>query len=344
MRKISIFVSNTLKMKPKVHEHKKKYSMVSKRIIGLLSLVLLFNACDDGEITVETIDFSAAAIVKCNLNDVYYKLNGSEILALEIPASQNAFLNEITPTNTPRIINLNSTNRVVYRSYNGAVTAGNICSTIPASTPTVEEEWTANSGRIEVTTTAIYTTNSTTNATTLSKFNHFIVFKDITFNKPSGVQVYETFIFGNFQTNATVLPFAFDEDAVQKCPSSNLIYNFSGSEAFTLDIASSLYPNTVGTRTGLISATNKVTYKLFTSGLNTNYFCTTPTPTTPILNEEWKAQDGVLNVSGVIEVVTTTETATSYRHTIRLKKVTFQKGTSTFYLGDDYLYGSFVTN
>jgi hypothetical protein len=78
--------------------------------------------------------------------------------------------------------------------------------------------------------------------------------------------------------------------------------------------------------------------------LNTSYFCTTPTPTTPTLNEEWNAQDGVLNVSGVIEVVTTTETAASYRHTIRLKKVTFQKGTSTFYLGDDYLYGSFVTN
>jgi hypothetical protein len=329
MRKISIFVTNTLKM---------------KRIIGLVSLVLLFNACDDGEITVETIDFSSAAIVKCNLNDVYYKLNGTEILALEMRANRNAFINELTAVGVPRPIALNATDRVVYRSYDGTVSGGTICATIPASSPNVVEEWTATSGTMEVTTTAVYTTNPTTNATTLSKYNHFIVFKNISFNKPSGVQVYETFIFGNFQTDATVLPFAFDEDAVQKCPSSNLIFNFSGSEAFTLDIASSLYPNSVGTRTGVISATNKVTYKLFTSGLNTSYFCTTPTPTTPTLNEEWNAQDGVLNVSGVIEVVTTTETAASYRHTIRLKKVTFQKGTSTFYLGDDYLYGSFVTN
>lgn len=344
MRKISIFVTNTLKMKPKIHEHKKKYSMVSKRIIGLLSLVLLFNACDDGELTVETIDFTDAAIVKCGLNDVYYKLNGSEILALEMPANQNAFINELTAVGVPRPIPLTATNRVVYRSYDGTVAAGTICTTIPASLPNVVEEWTANSGTMEVTTTAVYTTDPTTNATTLSQYNHYIVFKNISFNKPSGVQVYETFVFGNYRTPATTLPFAFIEANVQKCPSSNLIYNFSARESFTLDIAPSLYPNVVGTQTGLISATNKVTYKLFETSLNAGYFCTTPTPSTPILQEEWNAQDGVLNVSGVIEVVTTTETASSYRHTIRLKKVTFQKGTSTFYLGDDYLYGSFVTN
>ena len=244
---------------------------------------------------------------------------------------------------TPRSINLSATNRVIYRSYNGAVVAGNICSTIPATTPNVVEEWTANSGRMEVTTTAVYTTNPTTNATTIDKYNHYIVFKDISFNKPSGVQVYETFVFGNYQTEAADMPFGFNVNNVQKCPATNLIYNFSGSEALTLDIAPTLYPNVVGTQTGLISATNKVTYKLYTSALNPSYFCTTPTPATPVLDQEWNALDGVANVSGIIEVITTTETASTYRHFIHLKNVTFKKGNSTFYLGDDYLYGSFVT-
>jgi len=328
MRKISIFATNTYKM---------------KRFIGFVALVLLLNACDDGELTVETIDFTNVPAVKCNLNDIIYKLNGSEILALEVPASENAFINEPTIPNSPRVVNLTTTNRVVYRSYNGTVSAGNICSTLPVTSPNVIEEWTANSGRIEIITTAVLTTNSTTNATTITKYNHYIVFKDITFIKPSGVQVYETFVFGNYQTDATALPFAFDVDSVQKCSTSNQIYNFSGSESLTLDIAPSLYPNTVGTQSDIISATNKVTYKLFTSGLSQSYFCVTPTPATPILNQEWNAIDGVSNVSGIIEVITTTESANSFRHFIHLKKVTFRKGNSTFTLGDDYLYGSFVT-
>jgi len=328
MHKISIFVSNTYEM---------------KRIFGLLALVLFLNACDDGEVTVQTIDFASVDAVKCNLNDIIYKLKGSEILALEVPASQNAFINEPTILDTPRIINLNGTNRVVYRSYSGPVSANNICATLPATTPIVIEEWTANSGRIEIITTAIYNTNATTNATTISKYNHYIVFKDVTFIKPSGIQVYETFVFGNYQTNATSLPFAFDVNAVQKCIASNQIYNFSGSESLTLDISPSLYPNTVGTQSDVISATNKVTYKLFTSGLSQSYFCVNPTPSLPILNEEWNAVDGVSNVSGIIEVISTTESASSFRHFIHLKKVTFRKGNSTFYLGDDYLYGSFVT-
>jgi hypothetical protein len=329
MRKISIFVSNTYEM---------------KRIIGFVALVLFLNACDDGELTVQTIDFTSVAAVKCNLNDIIYKLNGTEILALEVPASENAFINEPTLPDTPRVVTLNATNRVVYRSYNGAVSSGNICATLPATSPNVIEEWTANSGRIEIITTAVLFTNTTTNATTITKYNHYIVFKDITFIKPSGVQVYETFVFGNYQTDATSLPFGFDVNSVQKCSASNQIYNFSGSESLTLDIAPTLYPNAVGTQTAVVSAANKVTYKLFTSGLSPSYFCVTPSPATPVLNQEWNAIDGVANVSGIIEVITTTESATSYRHFIHLKKVTFKKGNSTFTLGDDYLYGSFVTN
>jgi hypothetical protein len=46
--------------------------------------------------------------------------------------SQNFFVNE---PNTIEI-NINSTNRVVYRFYNAPVAAENICETIPPATPT----------------------------------------------------------------------------------------------------------------------------------------------------------------------------------------------------------------
>lgn len=315
-----------------------------RKIIGFLALALLLSACDDGELTVETIDLSTVPIEYCSLNDVLYQINGSEILALEIDDYEAAFINDQTLAGVPRIINLDASNKVVYRTYDGTVSDLNICSAIPAASPNVTQEWVATSGTIEITTTAVTATNATTNAITITKYNHNIVFKNISFVKPSGTQVYETFPFGTYQTTPTNLPFAFDADAVQQCPSTGLIYNFSGSEALTLSIAPTLYPNVVGVQTGIISATNKATYTLYNGGLTSSYFCTTPAPTTPTINEQWIGVDGVSNVSGIIEVTTTTESASSYRHYIRLKKVSFKKGNSTFYFGDDFEYGSFVTN
>jgi hypothetical protein len=107
-----------------------------------------------------------------------------------------------------------------------------------------------------------------------------------------------------------------------KCNSSNLVYNYTSSEALTLDIRPSLIVNTVTTlnspRTGIIGTTsNKLTYRLFTGApLTGDYFCGATTPATPNKSamdcREWTA------VSGIIEVTTTTNTA--FKHTIVLKK------------------------
>ena len=114
-----------------------------------------------------------------------------------------------------------------------------------------------------------------------------------------------------------------------------------------LDVAdfATLFDNSVTTtpRTATIDSTNKLTYRLYSGQVDDAYFCATTTPTTPTLTQEWKAVDGVATVSGIIEVSTATF-GTGFQHTIRLKKVTFKKGNSTFYYGDDILYGSFITN
>ena len=74
------------------------------------------------------------------------------------------------------------------------------------------------------------------------------------------------------------------------------------------------------------------------------YFCATTIPATPTLTQQWDAIDGIEATSGIIEVSTTTLTSTTYLHTIRLKKVTLKKGNSYFSLGDDYLFGTLITN
>lgn len=309
--------------------------------MSLLLIAFAINSCDDGNLIQENISFEDVEAVESCTNGIIYKLKDQESLLLDVP--EETFVNE-TSTTTLDI----STNRVVYRFYNGTVSTDNICATIPPATPIVTDQWTATKGQIVITTTAKKESNTTPNSTKITGYNHNIVLKNVTFEKSIGFQVYETFVFGDYITTATNLPFLFDQ-SLDKCSSSNQVYNFTSSEAMQLNIDPSLIVNQVTPlntpRIGLISTTtNSLTYRLFTGGVLTNsYFCNAVTPTTPSINQEWNAVAGVSNTSGIIEVTTTTSGPNTFKHTIVLKKVTFKRGNDDFLLGDNYSFGELLT-
>ena len=315
-----------------------------KRVVGLLAFVFLLNGCDDGNVIFEEIAFANPEVKSCSTNNIFYKLKEKEALLLEMDKTE--LPSEPTLTDAPKIIDISGATRVVYRFYNGTVALDNICETIQPPTPVVTDQWTATAGKIEITTTAKKTTNTTDNSTKITGYNHHIEFQNITFSKSSGPQKYINFPFGDYSTTATPLPFAFDK-TVEKCSSSNLIYNYTGSEALTLIIDPALIANTVtpqnAPRIGLIGAiTNKLSYRLYSGIPTTDYFCSEPTPATPAISQEWNALAGVSNESGIVEVTTTTN-GTGFKHTIVLKKVTFKRGNNDFKLGDNYLYGELLT-
>jgi hypothetical protein len=315
-----------------------------KRVLSLLVFAWALNGCDDGNLIQEDINFEDATTQSCSTNNIIYKLNDKEALLLEIP--QTSFKNEPSG-DTPTTLSINGTNRVVYRFYNGTVTSDNICETIPPATPVVNNQWNATDGTIQITTTSVKTVNTTENSTRISGYSHNIVFKNITFAKENGTQVYETFPFGTYTTSATTLPFNFDK-ILDKCSNSNLVYDFTTSEALMLNIDPSLIINEItaadAPRKGLISTSkNSLTYRLFADLLTGSYFCNATTPTTPALKEEWNAVAGVTDVSGIVEVTTTTNGPNSFKHTIVLKKVTLKKGNSSFLLGDNFIYGELLT-
>ena len=320
-----------------------------KIFFGLLLLMVSLNGCDDGDLILETIDFDDATTQSCSTNNILYRLNEKEALLLEIEKS--VFKNEPTPIGKPIEITISSTNRVLYRFYNGKVATDNICETIPPATPIVVDQWTATGGTIQIFTTAIKTTNATTNSTKITGYNHNIIFKNITFSRANGTQVYEIFSFGNYviADTKTTIPFTFDE-TLEKCTANtpNLLYNYNSNEALTLNIDPSLLINEVtplnAPRIGVLSdSSNVLKYRLYAGLLPIGYFCNSTIPTTPTVDQEWSAVAGITNTSGVIEVTTTTS-GTGYKHTIVLKKVTLQKGTNDFYLGDSFVYGEIVTN
>jgi hypothetical protein len=317
-----------------------------KRVVSLLFIALFLNSCDDGNLTQEDISFEDVATQSCSTNNIIYKLKDKESLILEIP--ENSFMNEPSLVGVPTIIDINSDNRLVYRFYNGTISTANICETIPPATPIVTDQWTAIAGKIQIFTTAVKTTNPIDNSTRITGYNHNIVFKNITFAKNSGTQVYETFPFGDYvdANSFTALAFSFTK-SLKQCPVSKQLYDKNSSEALILDIDPTLIISTATPlntpRTGLISATNnKLTYRLFSGLLTDDYFCNTTFPATPVIKEEWIAVAGVSNISGIIEV-TTTAFGNGFKHTIVLKNVTMKKGNNDFQLGDSYIYGDLYT-
>lgn len=325
---------------------------MKKLLLSLCSIALL-NSCDDGDLTLETINFDSAIAQECSLNNVVYKINGNQLLLIEIPATSLPFENKIGD----KTFAINASNKVIYRGYNNTVSSASICSTIPPASPSVTEEWNAIAGTISIQTTAIYSAaNSLTGAIKISKYRHAITFNNITFAKPNGNQVYETFVFGDFDTNATSLPMTFNPDSIQLCSNSSTLYNAQngGIEGlFIQNLSSTLLDTSVlGTaKTALINTNNEnlLTYRLFslalTLGGNSTYFCASPLPDNPLVKEEWTGQAGVSNTSGIIEVTTTTN-GSGYSHSIHLKSVTFNNplAGSTFYYGDDILIGTLLTN
>ncbi len=321
-----------------------------KNFLALLFLLLLLNGCDDGDLTVENIDFAAVTANSCG--ETIYKFNGNEAMYMKIPTSRNAFINDVTLSDSPRVIPIGGDVSVTYRAYNGTPSVANICSSPGPISPVATTEWIATSGNIEISTTAVYTTNETTGATKISRFIHNIVFKNIVFSKPSGTQIYETFTFGAYNTTPTTLPFSFSPDDVKICTNNQLLYNArtNGIEGISIENfdANLLSTTNLGVaKTGVISASsNKVVYRLFKEALttanNSDYFCVSALPVFPPINETWIAKAGTADVNGLIEVTTTTN-GTGYLHTIILKAVTFQKGNNTFYYGDSILLGNLLT-
>ena len=174
-----------------------------KRFLGLLLCAFLFNSCDDGDIKLETFNFdTAAAINDCDVNNgLFFKVKNNEALILQTPIS--TFENVVTAANTPRTILVSSTNKVIYRLFDSIISGAYFCASFPPASPTVSDEWNAaagvagTSGIIEVTTTKVL--NPTTQV--LTGYNHYVVFKNITFSNGVNSFTYEQYIFGNFVTS-----------------------------------------------------------------------------------------------------------------------------------------------
>lgn len=325
-----------------------------KKIVSIILFAFLLNGCDDGNISVESIEFQDILPSNCtdnnSPNSLIFKLKEKEALLLYLPKTVFAGEPSVGTPLEPKRYNIDlTTYRVIYRAYNGKVTQNNMCDVIPPATPNVIEEWVATSGVIEVTTTAKKPDADENNATKITGYTYSIIFKDITFNKPSGPQTYQSFPFGDYSVTVPDLPLTFVPSNAKQCPVSKQVYNYNQNAALTIDnIDSDLIVNEVTPlnqpRTRLINdTTNKLLYRVFVGAPITNdYFCQTTPPSSSTVTQTWAGKNGIAGSSGIIEVSTTTN-GNNFAHTITLKNVSLQKGNNEFRLGNSFVLGTIIT-
>ena len=276
-----------------------------KKILSLLVCIFVLSACDDGDMTFDSFDFSEVTSSSCTNNNLVFKVNANEALILQINETSNPFpfRNEIG--SVPRVYTINASNKVIYRTYNGDITNAYFCATIPPVSPTVSTEWTtsdSSGGTIEITTTVV---PSTTIAST-AKYQHSIIFKNITLvNSDGATMTYETLNFGVYQTDSNV-KFNFGNTVPEMCAGTDTFFKVFDrnigneptreniNEVLELKIPTNLFPTEInGSERIFLNQSQGITakYKIFNGDVfAANYCSATGLPT---IFEEWTAEDGL---------------------------------------------------
>lgn len=158
---------------------------MKKLIIPFLTFLLV--GCNDGNFDVPAFEFSDT-VNSCG-EYILYKTNSNKTEVLVVTLNPEHFG---TALNETSIFKISSALKVTYRIFKEGIASDYFCQSIPPSTPTVLKELIADSGSVNITTTAIETNgNSTT-------YTYEIFLTDLLFTDESERVYFETLSIGTF--------------------------------------------------------------------------------------------------------------------------------------------------
>nr|WP_294923039.1 hypothetical protein [uncultured Flavobacterium sp.] len=314
-----------------------------KKYACLLLFAIMLNGCDDGDLVPEIIEFDEEKNPEsCDTetNELIYKLKPQEALILQL--GENTFSDvlgekeiSISDTGLPQL---------VYRTFDGVINRSNICDAIRPSAPNVSSESKAVGGKIKITTTANESDPAPDGSTKINGFKHSIYMSDISYSIPGGgEQVNPNFYFGVLTTSTYNSPLvSFTATNAKPCNQTQ-VFNYTGNTSMIIDALDPLLIQNIETsepRKSTITATqNQIVFNTYkTASITAAYFCQTPRPTAPEIDETWNAA-----ANGEIEVVTT-KSGTQYTHIITLKNVELSNtGGLKFKLPSSFIFGEITT-
>lgn len=292
-----------------------------KKIFGLLALFLILSSCDDGDMTFQSFNFDGDPVACSTTDNVYLKINGNEVLLLDLSSHPLTNVPSLTDTNgdpVPETFTL-SLGTIKYRNYQNnssstSVPANSVCTNIDNADISVLEEW-QGSGSISV-----ITTKLETDANEPQQYVHSITLVDVSFTKGDETIRIENNFFGEIDSN-TDINFAFNDAAGDILDCTDNLYKLSGSESLQLFFASGVINNTVDTTDVPLNSSNFLVYKDFTSTVSVTSICGNNPPASPTVEKNWQTE-----TEGTVRIVTTAETVggvTVYNHDIYLVDVRF---------------------
>jgi len=118
----------------------------------------------------------------------------------------------------------------------------------------------------------------------------------------------------------------FDSVAISTCEptvttSSTVFFKINNKEALILELQSGVLKNEVSSEviTSLVPSQSKLTYRVFSDNVTSNYFCDAIPTTTPSVLEEIEAEAGEVLITTTLAEGTTD----TFEHTIQLNEITF---------------------
>ena len=123
----------------------------------------------------------------------------------------------------------------------------------------------------------------------------------------------------------------FDSVAISTCEStvtasSTIFFKINNKEALILELQSGILKNEVsdGVITSLVPSQSKLTYRVFSDNVTSDYFCNVIPTTTPTVIEEIGSENGEVRITTTLAEGTTD----TFEHTIQLNEITFISSTN----------------
>ncbi|REG99785.1 hypothetical protein C8P67_104422 [Flavobacterium aquicola] len=134
----------------------------------------------------------------------------------------------------------------------------------------------------------------------------------------------------------------FDQVTTSSCSANNLLFKMKESEILILNIPKNSFDENAtppdNPKELVINTTNQVVYNFYDGKVATNNVCDLIPPSSPNVETQWKASDGIIEITTVAVKTTVDENnnstkITGYKNTIVFKNITFTKenGTEQFY-------------
>jgi len=298
-----------------------------KKIVGLLLVAISLTACDDGDLVFEKLNFDGKQIQKCPDNELYFKVNDTELLLVDFSNTVNgvkgSVLDTLAPLNESQELSTSGTTKIYYRTYDAPIIANAICSLLAPANPKVTAEYISlPGGRIFYT--RMITPVVTETAVNVN-YTYTINFENITLTNGTSEIKYATLPYGSYVYDTSKMNFNFTNN-FDIC--ENILIGKTSTEIVQIQLPEDfVFPTTSQTQTISLNSTNLLHYYVFKKPFTVEEGNECELPVEP--KEDWQVTNGSLQIE-TTAVTNNAGTVTGYKHNLKLIQADFKNDETTF--------------